>query len=85
MELTSIEIAQLVKRAKDKDQRSIESLYRMYYPKMKGVCIKITKTDEEVAHDLVQNAFVQALVSLNTLNNEERFGEWLTTILVTYP
>lgn len=81
MELTSqIEIVQLVKGAKNKDHRSIEALYKMYYPKMKGVCIKIIKTDGDIAHDLVQNAFIHALISLHTLHNEERFGEWLTTI-----
>ncbi len=74
------EITQLVRGAKDKDQRSIEALYKIYYPKMKGVCIKVIKTDEDIVHDLVQNAFLHALASLNTLNNEERFGEWLTTI-----
>lgn len=75
-----MEIASLVKGAKNKDQHSIEALYKMYYPKMKGVCIKIVKTDEDVAHDLVQNAFILALASMETLHNEERFGEWLTTI-----
>ncbi len=81
MEKTAqMEIALLVKGAKDKDQRSIEALYKMYYPRMKGVCIKIVKTDEDAVHDLVQNAFILALASLHTLHNEERFGEWLTTI-----
>lgn len=77
---SQMEIIQLVKGAKNKDQHSIEILYKMYYPKMKGVCIKIIKADKDIAHDLVQNAFIHALVSLNSLNNEERFGEWLTTI-----
>ncbi len=80
MELTSLEVAQLVRKARYKDQRSIEVLYRVYYPKMKGICINIIKTDEDNAHDLVQNAFIHALASLNTLHSEERFGEWLTTI-----
>ncbi len=74
------EIARLVKGARDKDQRSIEALYRMYYPKMKGVCIRIIKTDDAVSHDIVQNAFIHALACLDTLHKGERFGEWLTTI-----
>ncbi len=76
----SLKVTQLVKKAKRKDQRSIEALYSMFYPKMKGVCMKIIKTDEDITHDIVQNAFIQALASLDSLSNEERFGEWLTTI-----
>ena len=52
----------------------------MYYPKMLGLCIKITKEDEDTAKDLVHDAFVLAFSSLHNLNTPQRFGEWLSTI-----
>lgn len=70
----------LVERAKTKDSHALETLYNMYYPKMLGLCIKITKEDEDTAKDLVHDAFVLAFSSLHNLNTPQRFGEWLSTI-----
>lgn len=79
--LKYMEIEMLVKRAKQKDSHALETLYNMYYPKMLGLCIKITKEDEGTAKDLVHDAFVLAFSSLDNLNTPQRFGEWLTTIV----
>lgn len=70
----------LVERAKTKDSHALETLYNMYYPKMLGLCIKITKEDEDTAKDLVHDAFILAFSSLHNLNTPQRFGEWLGTI-----
>ena len=53
-----MDLKTLVKRAKTKDSHALETLYNMYYPKMLGLCIKITKEDEETAKDLVHDAFI---------------------------
>ena len=76
-----MDIKTLVKRAKKKDLHALETLYNMYYPKMLGLCIKITKEDEDTAKDLVHDAFVLAFSSLNDLNTPQRLGEWLSTIV----
>lgn len=47
---------------------------------MKGICINILKEDKDVVDDLVQDAFILALVSLKELKNPNRFGQWLTSI-----
>src|SRR5574344_2169796 len=75
-----MEIITLVKRAKAKDSHALEILYNMYYSKMLGLCIKITKEDEDTAKDLVHDAFVLAFSSLHNLNTPQRFNEWLSTI-----
>lgn len=75
-----MDIKTLVERAKTKDSHALETLYNMYYPKMLGLCIKITKEDEDTAKDLVHDAFVLAFSSLHNLNTPQRFGEWLSTI-----
>lgn len=76
-----MDIKTLTERAKVKDSHALDTLYRMYFPKMLGLCIKITKEDEDTAKDLVHDAFVLAFSSLHSLNAPERFGEWLSTIV----
>ena len=71
----------IVERAKAKDPKALNEIYAMYYQKMVGVCMKIAKEDEDTVHDLVHDAFVLAFASLGNLRNNERFGEWLTTIV----
>lgn len=71
----------LIERAKAKDPQAFESLYKMYFRKMMGVCVKIVKGDEETAKDLVHDAFVLAFMSLGNLRDNRKFGEWLTTIV----
>ena len=75
-----MDIKTLVERAKTKDSHALETLYNMYYPKMLGLCIKITKEGEDTAKDLVHDAFVLAFSSLHNLNTPQRFNEWLSTI-----
>lgn len=73
-------IRTLVEKAKQGDNSAFSTLYQMYYPKMKGICINILKEDKAVVDDLVQDAFILALVSLKDLKNPNRFSQWLTSI-----
>ena len=70
----------LVEKAKRGDADAFSTLYQMYYPKMKGICINILREDKAVVDDLVQDAFILALVSLKDLKNTHRFSQWLTSI-----
>lgn len=73
-------ITTLVEKAKQGDADAFSTLYQMYYPKMKGICINILREDKAVVDDLVQDAFILALVSLKNLKNTHRFSQWLTSI-----
>ena len=73
-------ITTLVEKAKLGDADAFSTLYQMYYPKMKGICINILREDKAVVDDLVQDAFILALVSLKDLKNTHRFSQWLTSI-----
>ena len=73
-------ITTLVEKAKQGDADAFSTLYQMYYPKMKGICINILKEDKAVVDDLVQDAFILAFVSLKDLKNTHRFSQWLTSI-----
>ena len=58
-------ITTLVEKAKQGDADAFSTLYQMYYPKMKGICINILRENKAVVDDLVQDAFILAFVSLN--------------------
>ena len=73
-------VTTLVEKAKQGDADALSTLYQMYYPKMKGICINILREDKAVVDDLVQDAFILALVSLKDLKNTHRFSQWLTSI-----
>lgn len=73
-------ITTLVEKAKQGDADAFSTLYQMYYPKMKGICINILREDKAVIDDLVQDAFILAFVSLKDLKNTHRFSQWLTSI-----
>lgn len=73
-------ITTLVEKAKQGDADAFSTLYQMYYPKMKGICINIFREDKAVVDDLVQDAFILAFVSLKDLKNTHRFSQWLTSI-----
>lgn len=70
----------LVEKAKQGDADALSTLYQMYYPKMKGICIIILREDKAVVDDLVQDAFILAFVSLKELKNTHMFSQWLTSI-----
>ena len=60
-------ITTLVEKAKQGDADAFSTLYQMYYPKMKGICINILREDKAVVDDIVQDAFILAFVSLKVI------------------
>ena len=76
-----MELYTVVERAKEKDAKAFDILYRAYRPKMAGICMNIVKEDSTVVDDLVHDAFILAFVSLGNLRDNNRFSEWLTTIV----
>ena len=73
-------IITLVEKAKKGDTDAFSILYQIFYPKMKGICIKILKEDKDDVDDLVQDAFILALATIKNLKNSQRFSQWLTSI-----
>ena len=70
-------ITTLVEKAKEGDTDAFSILYQFFYPKMRGICIKILKEDKDVVDDLVQDAFILALTSSKNLKNSKKFSQWL--------
>ena len=70
-----------VSKAKEKDAKAFASLYAAYHAQMLGVCMNIIREDKQAASDLVHDAFILAFLSMDSLKDNSRFGEWLTTIV----
>ena len=48
MSLINADIERLIEQAKKKDPVALDAIYRMYFPKMMGVCIKIVKEEKDM-------------------------------------
>ena len=76
-----MDLLDTVSKAKQHDAGAFASLYAAYQPQMLGVCMNIIREDQQAACDLVHDAFILAFLSLDSLKDNSRFGEWLTTIV----
>ena len=65
-------------RARGGDGRAFGRLYERFAPSVHGVLISMVPSQE--AQDLVQEVFVRALRSIETLDDPARVGGWLATI-----
>ena len=59
---------------------SYERLYQQYRPKLLNIC-KEYAGDEDVAEDLLHDAFVIILTSLDKLENPDKIESWMTAIV----
>ena len=57
-----------------------EALYRLYGPRMKGICLRYAKTDFE-AEDVFQDAFVNVFQNIHTFR-DGTFSSWMRRIFV---
>ena len=71
----------LIQRAKEKDPKALDTIYRTYYPLMARICMRITGEDKDTVSDLVHDAFILAFVSIGNLRDGSRISEWLTSIV----
>jgi RNA polymerase sigma-70 factor (ECF subfamily) len=58
-----------------------EALFRRHAPRLNGLAFRIMGRDDEI-DDLVQDAFVSALQTLDRLEDPNAFSSWLGSILV---
>ena len=77
---TKIEIDALVKRLKDGDESGMVELYDRYAATLYGLSSKIVKS-EEIAQDIVQDAFVKVWRNIQSYNPEKgTFFTWMLNI-----
>lgn len=80
--LSELDDARLIARARvggDEAERCLDVLYRRYYPKVSGWCLRICG-DRDRAADLAQEVFVRVHDRLDSFRAESRFSTWLYSV-----
>ncbi len=70
--------AVLVRRARGGDRRAFAALAERHYPALVRICARLVGRD--AAADAAQDAVVTAMLSLDRLRDDDRFGAWLLGI-----
>ena len=74
------EATELISRCKAGDRQALDLLYQQYRPKLLNVCKHYAKEDS-VAEDLLHDAFVVILTSLDKLEQTDKPESWMTAIV----
>ena len=73
-------IQELVNKAKQNDEQAISDLYNLTIRRVTFLARKYLK-DEDAVNDVLQESYVKAFQSLDSLQEEEKFEKWLNTIV----
>lgn len=71
---------ELLSRCKTGDRQALNLLYSHYKPYLLNVCKHYAKEDD-VAEDLLHDAFIVILTSLDKLRSTDKLEVWMTTIV----
>ncbi len=71
---------QLISRCKVGDRQALHLLYEQYKPKLLKVCRQYTQ-EEDVAEDLLHDAFVVIFTNLHQLRNNDKLESWMISIV----
>lgn len=74
-------IKELVLSAKKGNKKAFDKLYELTSNEVWFTCISLLK-DEENAKDIMQETYITAFLKLDTLNDEQKFCGWITSIAV---
>ena len=74
-------IKELVLSAKNGNKKAFDKLYELTHNDVWYNCISLLK-DEENAKDIMQETYITAFLKLDTLNDEQKFCGWITSIAV---
>ncbi len=72
---------QLVEACLKGDSRAQKMLFEKYGPKLYGVCMRYSKSQEE-AQDMLQDGFVKIFEKLTSYKGEGSFEGWMRRIMV---
>ncbi len=73
--------ADIVDRCKSGDQKAFYEIYKLYSKAMLNICYRIVGV-QEVAEDVLQEAFVSAFQNINSYQGKASFGAWLKKVVV---
>lgn len=76
----ALEATELISRCKAGNRQALHLLYEQYKPKLLNICQQYAKEDD-VAEDLLHDAFVIILTSLDRLEDPEKLESWMASIV----
>jgi RNA polymerase sigma-70 factor (ECF subfamily) len=71
----------IIERCVKGDQKAFYEIYTLYAKAMFNICHRITG-NQEVAEDVLQEAFVSAFQNIKSYQGKASFGAWLKKIVV---
>lgn len=81
MKNQNLDIAILLERCKENNEKAQLSLYNQYYKAMFNVSYRILG-DSYLAEDVMQESFLKAFTKLDSYSGNVTFGSWLKKIVV---
>jgi len=73
--------AGIIDRCVKGDQKAYYEIYKLYSKAMYNICYRITGV-QEVAEDVLQEAFVNAFQNIKSYQGRASFGAWLKKIVI---
>ena len=74
-------LKQLIQGCLNSDRKSQHAIYKMYYGKMKAVCLRYTK-DPDTAQDVLQEGFIKVFNNIGRYSGVGSFEGWIRRIMV---
>ena len=71
----------LVEQCKAGNQRAMGQLYDHFAPKMKAICLRYVRYQEE-AEDILQEAFIKIFKHINRYQDQKNLTGWVKTIVI---
>ncbi|WP_026913599.1 RNA polymerase sigma factor [Christiangramia portivictoriae] len=71
----------LIYRCKQQDRKAQEELYRLYSPKLFGICLKYSDNYQQ-AEDNLQDGFVTIFEKIGQFQDKGSFEGWMKRILI---
>lgn len=71
----------IIELSKAGNNKAQFQLYKLYAKAMFNICVRMMNNTEE-AEDILQEAFTEAFLKLDTFRHESTFGAWLKRIVI---
>ena len=81
MKNQNLDIAILLERCKENNEKAQMTLYNQYYKSMFNVSLRIVG-DSYLAEDIMQESFLKAFTKLESFSGNVTFGSWLKKIVI---
>jgi RNA polymerase sigma-70 factor (ECF subfamily) len=75
------QMQQLIQGCLNGDRRSQQAVYKLFYGKMKAVCLRYTK-DSDQAMDVLQEGFIKVFQNMEKYTGVGSFEGWVRRIMV---